>query len=303
MSAGRSLLNPGQQHLALFILISFLLHVLWFVWYGHQGAALFASLAPQDSGVLGVGGGDDIVFQLSRGDDGGPQQELPGAEMDLQETLPETLSEDHVEAPLIEEETAVPVAPAEDTVEKDKIAAAAKAAQAAQAAQTASGAGGAGGAGKKQSGGDGGDADVTRRNRAGTGLSGPQITSAAAGRQLNLIAGRLDIPSGNRLMNVKLNLFPDGMMRVSLTYFHYKTFHKLVPSTRHFKGDGKWWVENDSLCLQAMVIDYGTINCYDMNQKPDGSLDLYFSQCTAKSSAICRKDRLGGQGHFSSGLE
>ncbi len=294
MSAGRSLLNPGQRHLALFVVVSFLLHILWFVWYGHQGAALFAALAPQDSGVFGVGGGEDIVFQLSRGDDGGPQQELSGADLDLLEALPETLSEDQVEAPLVEEEAAVPVAPADDSAEKDKAAAAAKTAQTAQAA---------GGAGKKQSGGDGGDADVTRRNRAGSALSGPQIASASAGRVLNLLAGRLDIPAGNRLMNVKLNLFADGTMRVALTYFHYKTFHKLVTSTRHFKGDGKWWVENDSLCLQAMVIDYGTINCYDLNQKPDGELDLYFSQCTGRSSSICRQGRLGAQGRFSSGLE
>ena len=288
MNASRSMLNPGRWHLAAFIVVSFLLHVLWFVWFALQGSAMFAS---QDSGVLGLGGDENLVFELSRGDSGGPEAELPGADMDLQEALPDTLSEDQVEAPLVEEEAAVPVAPAEDTVEKEKAAAAAKAAQAAA------------GASKKQSGGDGGDAEETRRNRAGSALTGPQISASAAGRTLNLLAGRLDVPGGNRLMNVKLNLFPDGTMRVALTYFHYKTFHKLVTSTRHFKGDGKWWVENNSLCLSAMVIDYGTINCYDMNQKPDGELDLYFSQCTGRSSSICRKDRLGAQGHFSSGIE
>jgi hypothetical protein len=279
----------------MFLLLSVVLHMLWFVWYALQGSALMASLAPQDSGVLGVGGGEDIVFQLSRGTSGGPEQELPGADMDLLEALPDTLIEDQVEAPLVEEETAVPVAPAEDTVEKEKaVAAAAAAATAAQAAA---------GASKKQTGGDGGDAEETRRNRAGSALTGPQITASAAGRTLNLLAGRLDIPAGNRLMNVKLNLFPDGTMRVALTYFHYKTFHKLVTSTRNFKGDGKWWVENNGLCLQAMVIDYGTINCYDLNQKPDGDLDLYFKKCTGRSSSICRQDRLGAQGHFSSGFE
>lgn len=287
MNASRSMLYPGRWHLAAFIAVSFLLHVLWFVWFALQGSAMFAS---QDSGALGLGGGENLVFELSRGDSGGPEAELPGADMDLQEALPDTLSEDQVEAPLIEEEAAVPVAPAEDTVEKEK-AAAAKAAQAAA------------GASKKQSGGDGGDAEETRRNRAGSALTGPQISSSAAGRTLKLLAGRLDVPGGNRLMNVKLNLFPDGMMRVELTYFHYKTFHKLVTSTRHFKGDGKWWVDKDSLCLQSMVIDYGTINCYEMNQTPDGKLDLYFSECTGKSSTACRKHRLGAQGEFSSGLD
>ncbi len=289
MNTSRSMLNPGHWHLAVFIVISFVLHVLWFVWFALQGAAMFA---PQDNGVLGLGGGQDLVFELSRGDSGGPKQELPGADMDLQEALPDSLSEDQVEAPLAEEETAVPVAPAEDTIKKDEAAAAAKAAQAAQAEGA-----------KKQSGGDGGDAEETRRNRAGAALSGPQISNSATGRTLNLLAGRLDIPAGNRLMNMKMHLFPDGTMRVSLTYFYYKTFHKLVTSTQNFKGDGKWWVEKDSLCVQAMVIDYGTINCYNLNQKPDGELDLYFAQCTGRSSSICRKDRLGAQGHFSSGLE
>jgi len=286
VSATRSMLNPGHRHLAAFIIVSIFLHVLWFVWFALQGAALFKS----DSGALGLGDGEELVFELSRGESGGPEMELPPADMDIHEALPDMLSEDQVEAPLVEEEAAVPVAPAEDTAEKEK-AAAAKAAQAAAEAA------------KKQRGGDGGDAEETKRNRAGAALTGPQISSAAAGRTLNLLAGRLDIPSGNRLMNVKLHLFPDGTMRVALTYFHYKTFHKLVTSTRHFKGDGKWWVEKNSLCVQAMVIDYGTINCYDLNQKPDGELDLYFSQCTARSSSICRKDRLGAQGHFSSGLE
>lgn len=288
MSVSGSMLNPGHRHLAVFILVSFALHALWFVWFALQGAAMFAAA---DSGALGIGGGEDIVLQLSRGDTGGPEAQPPVADLDLQEALPDTLSEDQVEVPLVEEEVAVPVTPAEDTLAKEKAAAAAKAAQAAADAA------------KKQTGGDGVDAEETKRNRAGSALTGPQITSSAAGRTLNLLAGRLDIPSGNRLMNVKLNLFPDGTMRVALTYFHYKTFHKLVTSTRHFKGDGKWWVENNSLCLQAMVIDYGTINCYDLNQKPDGNLDLYFSQCTGRSSAICRKDRLGAQGHFSSGIE
>lgn len=288
MNASRSMLNPGHRHLAAFIVVSFLLHVLWFVWFALQGSVMFAV---QDSGVLGIGGGEDLVFELSRGDSGGPEAELPGADMDLQEALPDMLSEDQVEAPLVEEEAAIPVAPAEDTIEKEKAAAAAKAAQAASEAA------------KKRSGGDGGDAEETKRNRAGTALTGPQITASAAGRTLKLLAGRLDIPAGNRLMNVKLNLFPDGTMRVALTYFHYKTFHKLVTSTRNFKGDGKWWVENNSLCLQAMVIDYGTINCYDLNQKPDGELDLYFAKCTGRSSSICRQDRLGAQGQFSSGIE
>ncbi|MEQ1887992.1 MAG: hypothetical protein ABL951_02290 [Alphaproteobacteria bacterium] len=295
MIASPSLLNPGHRHLAGFLVISFVLHILWFVWFTLQGAAIFA---PQDSGMLGLGGGgDDIVFQLSRGSSGGPQAEILGSDMDLQEALPETLAEDQVEVPLVEEEAAIPIAPAEDTVEKEKQKAASDAATA-RAAQAASDA-----AAKKRSGGDGGDAEETRRSRGGTALSGPQISSSAAGRTLNLLAGRLDIPSGNRLMNMKMNLFPDGTMRVALTYFHYKTFHKLVTSTRNFKGDGKWWVENNSLCLQAMVIEYGTINCYDLNQKPDGNLDMYFSQCTGRSSSICRKDRLGAQGNFSSGID
>ena len=289
MNPSRGMLNPGHRHLALFILISFLLHVLWFVWFAMQGTAMFAS---QDSGVLGLGGGQDLVFELSRGDDDAPLAEITGAEMDIQEVLPETLEEEQIEVPLVEEETAIPVAPAEDIVAKEK-AEAAKAAAAAAAEAAA----------KKRSGGEGGDAEASKRNRAGNALSGAQISSSAAGRTLNLLAGRLDIPSGNRLMNVKLNLFPDGTMRVALTYFHYKTFHKLVTSTRSLKGDGKWWVENDSLCLQAMVIDYGTIDCYEMNQKPDGNLDLYFSNCTGKSSSICRRARLGAQGHFSSGIE
>ncbi len=286
MSTSRSMLNPGHRHLAAFIGVSFILHVLWFVWFALQGSTMFA--AP-DGGVLGIGGGEELVFELSRGDSGGPEAEIPGADMDIQEVVPDTLSEDQVEAPLVEEPAAVPVAPAQDTVEKERVAAA-KAAADAEAA-------------KKRAGGDGGDAEATKRNRAGSGLTGAQISASAAGRTLNLLAGRLDIPAGNRLMNVKLNLFPDGTMRVALTYFHYKTFHKLVTSTRHFKGDGKWWVENNSLCLQAMVIDYGTINCYDMNQKTDGNLDLYFSKCTGRSSSICRQDRLGAQGHFSSGIE
>lgn len=290
MSASRSMLNPGHRHLAAFIFVSFILHVLWFVWFALQGSTMFA--AP-DGGVLGVGGGEELVFELSRGDSGGPEAEIFGADMDIQEVVPDTLSEDQVVAPLVEEEAAVPVTPAEDIVEKEK-AVAAKAAQAAADAEAAA---------KKRSGGDGGDAEATRRNRAGSELTGAQISASAAGRTLNLLAGRLDVPGGNRLMNVKLNLFPDGTMRVALTYFHYKTFHKLVTSTRHFKGDGKWWVENNSLCLQAMVIDYGTINCYDMNQKQDGELDLYFAKCTERSSAICRPDRLGAQGHFSSGID
>lgn len=288
MSAARSMLNPGHRHLAVFIVVSFVLHVLWFVWFALQGAAIFNF---QDSGALGVGGGEDIVFELSRGYEGGPEAEIPGAEMDLTEAIADSLSEDVVEAPLIEEEAAVPVAPAEDTLEKEK-AAAAKAAQA--AAEEAA---------KQRRGGDGGDAEETRRNRAGSALTGAQISASAAGRTLNLIAGRLDIPSGNRLMDVKLNLFADGTMRVALTYFHYKTFHKPVTSTRHFKGDGKWWVENDTLCLQSMVIEHGTINCYDLNQRPDGNLDLYFAKCTGRSSTICRTARLGAQGNFSSGVE
>lgn len=296
MNASRTLLNPGFRHLAAFILISIGLHVSWFVWFAAQGAAVFSV---QDSGVLGLGGGDDIVFQLSRGNSGGPEAEISGSDLELQDMATENLNAEQVETPLIEEEAAVPVAPAQIDPEKEKKDAAAKAAKTAQVAAVAAAAGG----GKARPGGDGGDADVTRRNRGGAALAGPQITASAAGRTLNLLAGRLDIPAGNRLMNVKMNLFPDGTMRVALTYFHYKTFHKMVTSTRNFKGDGKWWVENDSLCLQAMVIDYGTVNCYEMNQKADGNLDLYFARCTDKSSAICKQARLGAQGKFSSGIE
>lgn len=293
MSARHSILNPGGRHLAAFICLSFILHVLWFVWYGHQGAALFAVLAPQDSGVFGVGGGEDIVFQLSRGNEGGPQQEISGPEMDYRADMPETLAGDVMNAPVVEDEMAVPVAPAEngEAVSEVKQKAAVPGGDAAKEGV------------KKQAGGDGGRDEESRRNRAGTALTGAQITSSGAGRTLNLLAGRLDIPGGNRLMNVKLDLFPDGMMRVQLTYFYYKTFHKLIPSTQNFKGDGKWWVENNSLCLRAMVIDYGTVNCYEMNQKPDGKLDLYFAECTGKSSASCRKYRLGATGQFSSGVE
>lgn len=287
MSAARSILNPGHRHLAAFILVSVALHIIWFVWYALQGAALFAIT---DEGVMGLGGGEDIVFQLSRGDAGGAYQELPQAELDLQEALPDVLSEDTIEAPLVEDEAAIPVAPADNSEQIAKEAAA-KAAQEASKAQ------------QKQSGGDGGDADETRRNRGGKGLSGEQITQAAAGRTLNIIAGRLDIPSGNRLMNVKIHLFPDGTSRVQLTYFHYKTFHKLETSTRHFKGDGKWWIENNSLCLRAMVIDYGTTNCYEINQQDNGEIDLYFSDCSRRSSSICSRNRLGAKGHFSSGIE
>lgn len=287
MSAARSILNPGHRHLAAFILVSVALHIIWFVWYALQGAALFAIT---DEGVMGLGGGEDIVFQLSRGDAGGAYQELPQAELDLQEALPDVLSEDTIEAPLVDDEAAVPVAPADNSEQIAKEAAA-KAAQETSKAQ------------QKQSGGDGGDADETRRNRGGKGLSGEQITQAATGRTLNLIAGRLDIPSGNRLMNVKMHLFPDGTSRVQLTYFHYKTFHKLETSTRHFKGDGKWWIENNSLCLRAMVIDYGTTNCYEINQRDNGEIDLYFSDCSRRSSSICARNRLGAKGHFSSGIE
>lgn len=292
MSVARSLLNPGHRQLAGFIVVSFVLHLLGFIWYAMLGGAPYAAL---DSGLMGPGGGgDDIVFQLSRGNSGGPLAEIPGADLDVLEAIPETLTDDQIEAPLVEEEMAVPIAPADDLIEKEKK-------EKADAAAKAAREGAAKGAVKGRPGGDGGDAEETRRGRAGSALSGPQITASAAGRQLNLLAGRLDVPGGNRLMNVKLNLFPDGMMRVELTYFHYKTFHKLVTSTRHFKGDGKWWVDKDSLCLQSMVIDYGTINCYEMNQTPDGKLDLYFSECTGKSSTACRKHRLGARGEFSSG--
>lgn len=287
MNGARSILNPGHRHLVVFIFVSFLLHLLWFVWYALQGQAMFA---PADGGILGIGGGEDIVFQLSRGDAGGSQADMPEAEMDFQEAQPDVLSEDAVEAPVIEQEDAVPVAPSDDGGKAARDAAAKAAADAAKAS-------------KQQVGGDGGDADQTRKNRAGTGLSGAQIGSAVTGRTLNLTAGKLDIASGNRLMDVKLHLFPDGTMRVELTYFHYKTFHKLVTSTRHFKGDGTWYIEGNSLCLRSMVIDYGTINCYEMNQRDGGNIDLYFAECSARASAICRPGRLGATGHLSTGIE
>ncbi len=290
MSARRSILYPGGRHLAAFIFISFILHVLWFVWYALQGAAMFAV---EEEGVLGLGGGTELIFEMARGDDGGPQQEIYGEELDYRQDLPETLAEDVVEAPVVEDKMATPTAPAEN---KEEVSEAKPKPDNASGAEAKAGV-------KKQAGGEGGSDEESKRNRAGSALTGAQISSAAAGRTLNLLAGRLDIPGGNRLMNVKLDLFPDGMMRVQLTYFHYKTFHKLVPSTRKFKGDGKWWVENNSLCLRAMVIDYGTVNCYEMNQKPDGKLDLYFADCTGKSSSICRKYRLGATGQFSSGIE
>lgn len=303
MSAARSILNPGNRHLAAFIFLSAFLHIIWFVWYALQGSILFAP-QPSDLGVLGMGGGEDIVFQLSRGggggSSGGEYDELPQAEMDLRDALPEMLTEDAIEAPLIEEEAAIPVAPAESPAQITKEPLAATTAKTnqgtSQAGQKTAGTG-------KGEGGDGGDADETRRNRAGNGLSGEQISKAAAGRTLNLIAGRLDIPSGNRLMNVKIHLFPDGTSRVQLTYFHYKTFHKLVTSTRHFKGDGKWWIEKNALCLRAMVVDYGTINCYEINQRDNGEIDLYFSECTRRSSSICARNRIGAKGHFSAGIE
>ena len=288
MSGGRTILNPGARHVAGFLVLSFVLHVLWFVWYALQGLAMF----PPEEGALGLGGGDELVFQLSRGDAGGAIEETAGGELEYSPDIPDVLAEEAMTAPVVEDEAAVPTAPAES---KEPESGTGKAAKSNEAAPQSSG--------KKQTGGEGGADEESRRNRAGTALTGAQITSAGAGRTLNLLAGRLDIPGGNRLMNVKLDLFPDGMMRVQLTYFHYKTFHKLVPSTRNFRGDGKWWVENDSLCLRAMVIDYGSVNCYEMNQKPDGKLDLYFSACTGKSSSICRKYRLGATGHFSQGAE
>ena len=289
MNGARSLLNPGRRHLLAFIVLSAVLHLLWFVWYAPHGEAVFA---PPEGGVLGMGGGDDIVFQLSRGNSGGPQAEILGSDLDLQEVLPESLSEDALEAPLIEDEAALPVAPADNSaIAAKQIAAAAKAAQ------------NTGQAGKKQAGGDGGDADRTRRNRAGTGLSGSQMTSAFAGRTLHLTAGRLDIPGGNRLMNVKMHLFPDGTTRVDLVYFHYKTFHKLTTSTRHLKGDGKWWIEADAICFKAMVINYGATDCYEMNQTDNGELQLYFARCTNRSSSLCEPLRLGAHGRIAAGLD
>lgn len=293
MTGTRTLLNPGHRHLAAFVLVSFLLHLLWFVWYALQGAQMFAPL--QDGGILGIGGGEDIIFELSRGDSGGADQELPEVEMDFREAFQDTLNEDTIEAPVIEEEAAVPLAPSPDDGKDAKAKEDAdKAKAAAEAAAKAS---------KARAGGDGGDAERTRKNRGGTGLSGAQIGSSVTGRTLNLIAGRLDIPAGNRLMNVKLNLFPDGTMRVDLVYFHYKTFHKLVTSTRRLKGDGTWFIEGNSLCLKAMVIDYGTVNCYEMNQRENGELDFYFTTCSNRSSSTCSSGRLGAQGRIGSGIE
>ncbi len=289
MSATRSILNPGHRHLLGFVFVSLALHLIWFGWYALHGVALFAP-AP---GVGAGGGGDDIVFQLSRGDSGGPEQELAGSELDFQEALPRTLAEDAIEAPELEEdEAAVPVAPAEADINQPA------------AKTTTSGAAGATEqAGKKQAGGDGGDADRTRRSRAGTALTGPQITSAFTGRTLHLTAGRLDIPGGNRLMDVKMHLFPDGTTRVELVYFHYKTFHDLKTSTRRLKGDGTWWIEADTICFRAMIINYGASECYEMNQRPTGDLDLYFTNCTKRSSSHCEPMRLGATGTLKSGID
>lgn len=295
MRAGHSMLDPGGRHLAAFICLSFILHILWFVWYAMQGSTMFAA---EKGGIIGLGGGNELVFHMSRGNQGGPQQEISGEELDYIPAVPDTLAEDVMNSPVVKDEMAVPMAPAEN-----KEAVPAEAVSGIQQKGTVAEGNAAGNGLKKQTGGDGGNDDETRRNREGTALTGAQITSASAGRTLNLLAGRLDIPGGNRLMNVRLDLFPDGMMRVQMTYFYYKTFHKPIPSSQNFKGDGKWWVENNSLCLRAMVIDYGTVNCYEMNQKQDGALDLYFAGCTGKSSAICRKYRLGATGKFSSGKE
>lgn len=287
MSEARTLLNPGHRHVAGFVLFSLLLHVILFVWYALQGATMFT---PQ-GGALGIGGGEDIIFQLSRGDSGGIDQEIPESELEFQQTLPDQLTEDALDAPLVEDETAVPVAPSETPADAAAKAAAAKAALAASQAA------------KKQAGGDSGDAEKTRRNRAGTALSGAGMASAFSGRTLHLTAGRLDIPGGNRLMDLKIHLFPDGTTRVNLVYFHYKTFHKEQTSTRALKGDGAWWIEGDSICFRAMVVNYGAADCYEMNQLGGGELQLYFDNCTARSSSLCEPMRLGARGSLSPGID
>ncbi|HAM47566.1 MAG TPA: hypothetical protein DDW95_07990 [Alphaproteobacteria bacterium] len=280
--SGATLENPTRKHFAAFLLLSVLLHALFAVWFALRGQAIFLG------GPLGIGGGSDIVFQLAAGD---PILDVPTdhdfeveSDLTVQEEIPEEIVvEEAVEIP-VTEEAAIPVAPAKEVPQEKPVK---------PEPQEAS-------APKKS--GEQGAADESKKNRPGTALTGQEISAAFSGRTLNLTAGRLDIPSGNRLMDMKIHLYPDGTSRVQLVYFHYKTFHREETSTRKFKGDGKWWIDGNKFCHRAMVVDYGAVNCYELNQRSNGDLELYFEGCAGNSSAICSNGRLGAKGRLQSGL-
>ena len=143
--------------------------------------------------------------------------------------------------------------------------------------------------------GAGGNLEETIRNRPGNSLTGNQISARMTGHTLHLEMGRLDIAGGNRLTNTTIKLNADSTSEVSLVYYHHRTHHQDHSSTRSKSSDGRWWIEGNRFCHQALVIDYNTRNCYDMNM--DGSaLSLYFSSCNRFSSPNCKSYRLAGEG-------
>lgn len=60
---------------------------------------------------------------------------------------------------------------------------------------------------------------------------------------------------------------------------------------------GKWWVENDRLCLQFMHRASGARDCFDVMEQ-SGQVRLVYSQCTMVSTDRCQAGRVAYVGKF-----
>jgi len=61
--------------------------------------------------------------------------------------------------------------------------------------------------------------------------------------------------------------------------------------------NGKWWVENDRLCLQFMHRASGARDCFDVMEEA-GQVRLVYSQCTMVSTDRCKAGRAAYVGKF-----
>ena len=293
------------------------------------GAFYWANLQSSGGSSLGMGDGQEILFQLAKGDGENEDAALAESDEPAQEPETEPVEEAEEETPIedpqpestleeLEEDTEElteeiveeqPDETAEQaskevpeivesalTVEKvveDEVAEQTLAS--ASAARSESKPTAIGGVTAPSEGG-GGDAAKSSQNRKGSDMSGQQVGDAFVGRRLHLTMGRIDLDGGNKLNDVTIDIYPDGTSRVRLTYHHEQYFERIRQVDRELKSAGEWWIEGNSFCHRAKAIDYGTTDCFDMTEDEQGDFRMYYRKCTARSSMYCKTGRIAGKG-------
>ena len=261
-----------------FIVAAVVLHLALFLWLTMEGGIF---------GGPGPGGGDSVTFQLAAGSMN-DRYAAPRPRKAAAKPQPEIKKPPEPPKPKPEQAVRKAEKPLPKPEKKPEPVPEPQKQQ-----QASAGNGVEGGKG----GGAGGDAEKTILNRKGNALSGGQIRSHMVGKTLKLEMGRIERQRTNKLINMTLDLNPDGSMEVDLTQYLATNHLKDYSSEKHKSGDGKWWIENNRFCMTSKVIQYGASDCFDMTLDGD-LLRLYYAPCTARSSLICRSGDVAGQGRI-----